>query len=420
MCGIVGIYKKGLINENAIEKFVDMLERCQDRGYDATGVFHSGMRSIKARVPSTSFVRTPKFKEWAFDAIGKLFAIGHCRQATRGNPAVMENNHPIPVIDDEKKVFLVHNGIVKCAKWDTDVNKGKIDLEMTDTYIFANAIRSYIEKNPGVAFSKNVKHAFEDVHLNSEYDSSVIVVADDKEIVICKSSGKPLYIQVVEDGTIIFASEEKILLPGFNVKKDDEMVCSYKEVCDHAIITIDVETGKMKEGFMTTLPRPRPTREIIKYQHGKWKYNYDPVNAVEYFNDKSVKVAIARNASNAGEIIDQYENFITRKKSKRSRKKEKQRGRLVNDEIYRVEDDDASSRRGDESDDIEDDDDDNIFEKCEDKICPRCISCRSEPGSEIDELEVDGYSYCEILGYDVPKNYAKKCVEFHLERIVHS
>ena len=112
MCGIVGIYKRAGIDADAMLKFVDMLSRCQSRGYDATGVVNASMRCIKGKVPSRTFIGFPKFKEWADESIGGRFVIGHCRQATRGDPSDNSNNHPVPVIDNGKKVYVVHNGIV--------------------------------------------------------------------------------------------------------------------------------------------------------------------------------------------------------------------------------------------------------------------------------------------------------------------
>lgn len=260
MCGIVGIIRFSGITDEDISKFRQMLVRCESRGRDASGFFDQKLRCVKVPLRASEFVNETAeftnvteniFERAVKGSLGCKYIIGHCRQATRGRPDVLENNHP--VFTKDQKIYLVHNGCVSCAKYDKD-------KEATDTYIFINAIEEF--RKEGKSLSEIVEESFKQIEKDSTFNDSVIVVGDQKEVVFCKNDGRPLLWQLIDD-SIVFGSETTII----NSKEDKSKGKNYFYLHENEIVSIKLDEIKMERKLM------KGKRE--KFEEEQIEYNDD-------------------------------------------------------------------------------------------------------------------------------------------------
>jgi hypothetical protein len=310
--------------------------------------------------------------------------------------------------------------MISCKKWDYDPT-------ITDTYAFVNAIEhAMATRTAGDKFSASVKKGFEDAYDNASYDSSVIVAADKDEIVICKSSGKPMVFQVVEEGFVVFASEARILRPIANFT-DTTGIAGWKfeDVSDHAIITIDVETGAVTRNLLNTLPRPTPTRYIVRYGKNKNDVRSEstwtpvPLSDIDARSNRKVvssSVPYARNARGREAILDEYDTY-RKNQVKRTKKRGNRNGRNKGRQIETFDDDEEDYEPSEN--DLGKKPQDPASTLFQGDVCTECFSSvyDAELADMADRIgaSADGYEricYCNYLGYEVPVNYAKQCPEF--------
>ena len=108
MCGISIIYSKN--NKNIINEIISSLKQIQNRGYDSVGIAFKNKDNFKI-VKSASINNDDgviKLEEKLKDYSGNM-AIAHTRWATHGAKNEL-NSHPH--ISMNKKIILVHNGII--------------------------------------------------------------------------------------------------------------------------------------------------------------------------------------------------------------------------------------------------------------------------------------------------------------------
>lgn len=216
MCGIVGIVTHGTLDEDDLARFVKMLLDCSSLGRDATGMFNSDKYFIKAPMVSPRFLREETVQKFIEDSKGLKYLVGHCRAATRGSPTINENNHPI--VDKDGRFLLVHNGMIECDKFD-------YNPKMTDTYIIANAIAHHLDDgwplHHAVSFGQKELMDCEDDYAYTgwkryygagSFQSSMIVVGDDKQLILSRSDGyTSVYIdKIPEKKTFVFATSPTI------------------------------------------------------------------------------------------------------------------------------------------------------------------------------------------------------------------
>ena len=153
MCGINAIFsKRDRITEEDLIRFEFLFASTEERGTDAAGLcWDNGheIRYYKGNLQATDLLR--KIKEGNIitkDTIGK-WAFGHARWATDGTPDNNKNNHP--VISRDKRVALVHNGILSMNRLENYKYKGEVDTEVLVSYIATNGIKEALKKVRGSA-----------------------------------------------------------------------------------------------------------------------------------------------------------------------------------------------------------------------------------------------------------------------------
>ncbi len=143
MCGIMGFVgkpKDARAADWSYQLASKLLAETVVRGSHATGVYvllppkESGKKDnvfiYKLDAPSTQFVRTAHWKQEMKKGLPPFLLLGHCRFYTHGSPQDHINNHPH--FSDDKKLALVHNGVISgyAGLKDTYHVKGECDSEV--------------------------------------------------------------------------------------------------------------------------------------------------------------------------------------------------------------------------------------------------------------------------------------------------
>ena len=158
MCGIVGY--TGF--QDAYEVVINGLRRLEYRGYDSAGIVldidKGDFLISKTKGKVDDLVAISK------DLVGKSHVgMGHTRWATHGVPSD-RNSHPH--ISNNKKIALVHNGIIE--NYDTIkimlTDKGFTFQSETDTEVLVNLIQYFMDINPEFDFPTAVRYALNEVH----------------------------------------------------------------------------------------------------------------------------------------------------------------------------------------------------------------------------------------------------------------
>lgn len=127
--------------------------------------------------------------------------IGHTRFATKGEPEVNANNHPIP----QGTIVGVHNGVISNDErlWGDVVKATRRNAQVDSEVIFAMLAHGW--KDSGA----NVTDVLEVLKGNAA------VAWLDKEtpgtMYLARAYGSPLFIGQTEGGSVIFASEAKVV-----------------------------------------------------------------------------------------------------------------------------------------------------------------------------------------------------------------
>jgi len=189
MCGIVAYLGK----QNALPIVLDGLKRLEYRGYDSSGlvVFNKDkLKSIKAVGKLESL--EDKLRNFSFQG---NCALGHTRWATHGRPN-LSNAHPHS--DCQKKIWLVHNGIIenyKELREDLEKQGHKFKSE-TDTEVIAHLI----EEHNSYSLEEAVRLALK--RIQGTYGLAVASKDEPDKIVVARNSS-PLLIGIGDDEYII-------------------------------------------------------------------------------------------------------------------------------------------------------------------------------------------------------------------------
>lgn len=200
------------------------------------------MQFIKSPYKAKDFVLMDSVMEFLLESIGETYLVGHTRYATRGDPRINENNHP--VFPESMEFFVVHNGMITCKKYD-------LTPENTDTTILAHGIDTFFKDT--TPFFDVVAEGFEDITTSGSSNDSAIIAGTENELVLARTTGRPIVIQFAEeDDLIIMGSTEDIA--GLVFEESEKFtVADYSDVNDHSIVGINLKTGKLRAEFLNTM-----------------------------------------------------------------------------------------------------------------------------------------------------------------------
>lgn len=248
MCGIFGYVGK---RENALDLVVKGLQKLEYRGYDSWGVAteENGELFIEKKVGKISEAKTE-----VFSGKKSSLAIGHTRWATHGGVTDI-NAHPH--FSSDKKVAVVHNGIIENYQEIRDELGRENFITETDTEVIPQLISKYLKEMP---FKEAVQKAVQ--RLEGRYAMVAIAVGED--LLIAARRGSPLIVGVGED-EFFLASD----IPAFleytqdvNYLDDNEMV-----VLDGKVEFLNIDTGQPIQKRLINIDWEAESAEKGEYDH---------------------------------------------------------------------------------------------------------------------------------------------------------
>ncbi len=198
MCGIIGY----IGSQKASEILVKGLKHLEYRGYDSVGVAVAGEEGIELKKDRGMIAEVAT--GLGFTSMAGNIGIGHTRWATHGAPC-RENAHPH--FDCNKKVVLVHNGVIENYQGLKEelASKGHRFISDTDSEIAAHLMEEQLKTDkPFYAFIKSLKR------LKGSY-ALAVMFADDREHLYIARKGSPLIIGIGK-GEMFCASDIPAML----------------------------------------------------------------------------------------------------------------------------------------------------------------------------------------------------------------
>jgi glucosamine--fructose-6-phosphate aminotransferase (isomerizing) len=248
MCGIVGYVGR----RNAVPIILRALKKLEYRGYDSAGmaIFEGGTLRI--------FRKKGKIKELESELEGQdftaSFGIGHTRWATHGVPS---DHNAHPHCDCQKRVALVHNGIIENYRIlkDALLRQGHRFSSDTDTEVIAHLLEG--EEPPRERLIRVVS-------LLEGSFALCIIFAEEEGVVYGVRKSSPLLLGVGE-GEYFLGSD----IPAFL-----EHTCSAVFLEDGEIVRVDRAgftvfdfQGKEKAKHVTTIPWDPVSAEKGGFKH---------------------------------------------------------------------------------------------------------------------------------------------------------
>lgn len=202
MCGIFGYVSKN--NINAVSVILDGLKRLEYRGYDSSGIAAVTRRGVFSRKKSGRILELEKIIDREVESTA---AIGHTRWATHGAPTD-KNSHPHFSCD--KKIYLVHNGIIEnFRELKTKLlKKGHKFTSDTDTEAIAHLIEDF-GNNRGNSFEESVRLALKSIV--GTYALTIIHAEHPGKMIVARNSS-PLLIGFSDDARYV-ASDASAITP---------------------------------------------------------------------------------------------------------------------------------------------------------------------------------------------------------------
>ena len=248
MCGIFGYIGK---RDNALELVIKGLRKLEYRGYDSWGVTTdlSGELFYQKKVGKISEAKLSDFKDKKTH-----IAMGHTRWATHGGVTDI-NAHPH--FDKDKKIAVVHNGIIENYQEIKNELGPENFVSDTDTEVIAHLIAKYRQDNP---FKEAVFKAVQ--RLQGRYAIVVLNIGDNH--LIAARRGSPLIVGV-GDGEVFLASDIPAFLEytqNVNYLDDNEMV-----VVDGGAEFFNLETGETVKKRLINIDWKEESAEKGEYDH---------------------------------------------------------------------------------------------------------------------------------------------------------
>lgn len=248
MCGIFAYIGP---RKNSLSLVLKGLKTLEYRGYDSWGVAAelSGELFIEKKVGKISEVKGDEF-----DQKECSLAMGHTRWATHGGVTDL-NSHPH--FSSNKKVAVVHNGIIENYEEIKEELGPEHFISQTDTEVIPQLIAHYLKMMP---FKEAVLTAIR--RLQGRYAIAVMAVGE--PYLIAARRGSPLIVGVGE-GEYFLASD----IPAFleytqevNYLDDNEMV-----ILNHEKEFLNIETGEPVKKRLVNIDWKAESSEKGEYDH---------------------------------------------------------------------------------------------------------------------------------------------------------
>jgi len=258
MCGIFG-YIGG---DNSHQEVKLGLERLAYRGYDSAGI----VSIVNNKFEENKCLGHPE--ELLDSDIKSNLSIGHNRWATHGEPSVL-NAHPH--FSNDKKIALVHNGIIENY---CEINKflkknGFSFYSDTDTELIPNLIQHYMKNldivDATIAAMNHIRGAYAMVFVHIDYPNQINVAR----------LGSPVCLGRSDSGSICISSDTNSL--PLSTKEvmtidDGKLVIANS---DGNIIVKNLEGNTLEHKFETASIKKEKNYEIGDFSHFLEKEIYE-------------------------------------------------------------------------------------------------------------------------------------------------
>ncbi|MGC9364928.1 MAG: glutamine--fructose-6-phosphate transaminase (isomerizing) [Fidelibacterota bacterium] len=207
MCGIFAYAGPG----NCAEIIVNGLKSLEYRGYDSWGIALKTRRKIELK---KSVGKVSEAAE--LESVSALAGIGHTRWATHGNVSI-ENSHPHT--DSEKRIYVVHNGIIENVEDLRKYVRGDRFYSKTDTEIIPKLIARSLNKRTFPAAVKEVAGKLQG-------NFAFVAIDRDSNYLVAARNGSPI-VAALNENKFYISSDLQSLVPYTDkafLMNDGEMV----------------------------------------------------------------------------------------------------------------------------------------------------------------------------------------------------
>ncbi|MCP3684235.1 MAG: glutamine--fructose-6-phosphate transaminase (isomerizing) [bacterium] len=274
MCGIIAYKGKN----DAVDFILEGLKKLEYRGYDSWGI------AVKDNSTLNVAKKTGKIGLVSKKEVGlkkSSMGMGHTRWATHGGVTI-KNAHPH--LDCEKKIAVVHNGIIENYQELKKKLKGHTFVSESDTEVLPHLIEENIKLGLKDALRKAVKKI--------DGRSAVVAMNVDSDEIIAVRKGSPLIVGVADDGYFI-ASDVPAFLKHTNKVMyidDGEMVVINKKPTFYR-----VDTGEEIKKRVIEIDWEAEQAEKKGYEHFLIKEIMEQketlIKAINQPEDKIMKIA---------------------------------------------------------------------------------------------------------------------------------
>jgi glutamine---fructose-6-phosphate transaminase (isomerizing) len=297
MCGIIAYSGE----EQAAPILFEGLKRLEYRGYDSAGILTIGSNSefeLKKDVGKVVEIN----QKVNFLSLDGSVGIAHTRWATHGG---VTQNNAHPHISNNKKIAVIHNGIVENYK-DLKaklVSEGFKFYSETDTEVVPNLVE-YWMRIRGQDFLQAVLNTFQSL----EGNFALAIIDKDSKMIVGAKNGSPLVLGVGKNGGEFFLASD---IPAF-LDRTKDVVYLY----DGDTVVIYPPNAKSKRHY-----------EILDYRTGKlverpiqsvsWDIEHAAKGEFDHFMLKEISEqveTIQRASSQDPELIEDITQRIKRAK----------------------------------------------------------------------------------------------------------
>jgi len=304
MCGIVAYIGP----RNAIPILIEGIKRLEYRGYDSAGlaiIAKSGELLVEKK--EGKIIDLERSISWDPRESQSTIGISHTRWATHGEPTTI-NAHPH--INTDRKIALVHNGIIENYKYLKEhlIANGQVFLSDTDTEVLVQLIDYFYKKAEQTeqGFFASIQQALKRVE--GTYGIAVIN-QDFPHLIVAARKGSPVIVGIGKNENFITSDINAIIIHTNKViyLEDGELIKVNSDSFE--LSTINNET---RQGVITQVDLDISAIDKGSYKHFMLKEIFEQPTTV--FNAFRGRLAEDKCTSHMGGLSIQSEAFRRVKK----------------------------------------------------------------------------------------------------------